>query len=223
MRCAASDTWTRGRCVIVALTQPAGRERGKLMNEDILISNLIPAMWVVWASYWAVSARAAKLTVRRESRASRLLNLTPLVIGALLLAVPHVPSPLFATRILPRSLATYFTGVALVFLGLAFAVWARRHIGTNWSGTVTVKQDHELVRTGPYRIVRHPIYTGLLAAFAGSAVARGELRGVWAILLCAVAFQIRVRLEERWMRQEFGAEYASYSAEVPALIPFWPC
>ncbi|HEY5101937.1 MAG TPA: isoprenylcysteine carboxylmethyltransferase family protein, partial [Steroidobacteraceae bacterium] len=124
------------------------------MSEALLISNLIPAMWVAWASYWVASARAAKLSVRRESRASRLLNLTPLVIGALLVAVPHVPSPLFATRILPRSLATYITGVAIVFIGLAFAIWARRHLGTNWSGTVTVKQDHELVRTGAYRIVR---------------------------------------------------------------------
>jgi protein-S-isoprenylcysteine O-methyltransferase Ste14 len=193
------------------------------MNEELLISNLIPAMWVVWASYWAVSARTAKLTLRRESRASRMLNVMLLVIGILLVAVPHVPSPLFATRILPASLATYFTGVTLVFIGLAFAVWARRHLGTNWSGTVTVKQDHELVRTGPYRIVRHPIYTGLLTAILGSAVARGELRGIWAILLCTAAFQIRVRLEERWMQQEFGAEYARYRAEVPALIPFWPC
>jgi protein-S-isoprenylcysteine O-methyltransferase Ste14 len=154
--------------------------------------------------------------------ASRFTNIVPLVIGALLVAVPTIPSPLFATRILPATPATYWSGVTLVFLGLAFAIWARLHIGSNWSGTVTVKENHVLIRTGPYSIVRHPIYTGLLAAILGSGVARGELRLVWALVLCTIGFIIKLRLEERWMRQEFGDEYARYSAEVPALVPFWP-
>ena len=146
----------------------------------------------------------------------------PLIVGVLLVALPHLPSAVFATRILPRTLATYWTGVALVFLGLAFAVWARRHIGSNWSGTVTVKENHVLVRTGPYAWVRHPIYTGLLVAILGSAVARGELRGVWAVLLCSFAFVRKLRIEERWMRQVFGAEYERYRTTVPALIPLAP-
>jgi protein-S-isoprenylcysteine O-methyltransferase Ste14 len=137
-------------------------------------------------------------------------------------ALPYVPSPLFATRILPRTLATYGVGVTLVFLGLAFAVWARRHIGSNWSGTVTVKEDHVLICTGPYAWVRHPIYTGLLAAILGTAVARGELRGVWALALCTAAFVSKLRIEERWMRQVFGEAYERYSARVPALIPLFP-
>jgi protein-S-isoprenylcysteine O-methyltransferase Ste14 len=192
------------------------------MNAQFLMSNLIFGMWLAWGLYWMILARGAKQTVRQESRASRATHLAPLIVGALLVALPHVPTPLFATRILPATLATYLAGVALVFLGLAFAVWARLHIGSNWSGTVTVKEDHALVRTGPYGIVRHPIYTGLLLAILGSAVARGELRGVWAVALCTLSFVIKLRLEERWMRQVFGAEYARYSAQVPALIPFAP-
>jgi protein-S-isoprenylcysteine O-methyltransferase Ste14 len=194
---------------------------GDLMHTPLIIFNLIPAMWLAWALYWVICARNAKQTVRRESLASRAANVVPLVIGVLLVALPHIPSPLFASRILPRTLATYWTGVALVFLGLAFAVWARLHIGSNWSGTVTVKENHALIRTGPYRFVRHPIYTGLLAALLGSGVARGELRGVWAFLLCTIGFTIKLRLEERWMRQVFGEEYTRYSAEVPALVPRW--
>ena len=192
------------------------------MHRHLLIWNLIPAMWIAWCLYWIMSARNAKRTVRRESLASRASHVLPLVVGILLVALPHVPSPLFATRILPRTLATYGIGVALVFLGLAFAVWARRHIGSNWSGTVTVKENHVLICTGPYAWVRHPIYTGLLAAILGTAVARGELRGVWALALCAAAFVSKLRTEERWMRQVFGEAYERYSAAVPALIPLAP-
>ena len=195
---------------------------GELMNGQFLTSNLIFGMWLTWGLYWAVSARDVKRSVRREALASRATHLVPLIAGALLVALPHVPSALFATRILPATIATYWIGVATVFVGLAFAVWARRHIGTNWSGTVTVKEDHALVRTGAYGLVRHPIYSGLLLAILGSGVARGELRGVWAFALCTISFAVKLRLEECWMRQAFGEEYARYSAEVPALIPFWP-
>jgi len=192
------------------------------MHSHWLIWNLIPGMWIAWCLYWVISARGTKRTVRRESWVSRISHVLPLIIGILLVALPHIPSALFATRILPRTFVTYWVGVTLTFLGLAFAVWARRHIGSNWSGTVTVKENHALVRTGPYAWVRHPIYTGLLLAILGTAVARGELRGVWALALCTIAFVSKLRIEERWMRQEFGEEYARYSASVPALIPFAP-
>jgi protein-S-isoprenylcysteine O-methyltransferase Ste14 len=192
------------------------------MHRHWLIWNLIPAMWIAWCLYWIISARDAKRTVRRESLASRASHVLPLVIGILLVALPYVPSPLFAARILPRTLATYAVGVTLVFLGLTFAVWARRHIGSNWSGTVTVKEDHVLICSGPYAWVRHPIYTGLLAAILGTAIARGELRGVWALALCTAAFVSKLRIEERWMRQVFGEAYERYSAAVPALIPLSP-
>jgi protein-S-isoprenylcysteine O-methyltransferase Ste14 len=192
------------------------------MHRDLLIWNLIPLMWLAWCLYWVISARNVKRTVRRESIASRISHVLPLIVGVLLVAIPHLPSAVFATRILPRTLATYWVGVAFVFMGLAFAVWARRHIGSNWSGTVTVKENHVLVRTGPYAWVRHPIYTGLLAAILGCAIARGELRGVWAVALCTFGFVSKLRIEERWMRQVFGAEYERYSAAVPALIPLAP-
>jgi len=192
------------------------------MHRYWLIWNLIPLMWISWCLYWLISARNAKRTVRRESLTSRVSHVLPLVVGVSLVAVPHLPSAVFATRILPRTLAIYWMAVTLIFLGLAFAVWARRHIGSNWSGTVTVKQDHVLIRSGPYAWVRHPIYTGLLTAILGTAIARGELRGVWAMVLCTLGFVIKLRLEERWMRQVFGADYERYSAEVPALVPLWP-
>jgi protein-S-isoprenylcysteine O-methyltransferase Ste14 len=191
------------------------------MHRHWLIWNLIPLMWFAWGLYWVISARYAKPTMRRESLGSRASHVLPLLVGISLVVLPQLPSAVFATRILPRTFATYWIGVAIIFLGLAFAVWARRHIGSNWSGAVTLKENHVLIRTGPYAWVRHPIYTGLLSAVLGTAIARGELRGVWALALCTIGFVIKLRIEERWMREAFGGEYGRYSAEVPALVPLW--
>jgi protein-S-isoprenylcysteine O-methyltransferase Ste14 len=104
---------------------------------------------------------------------------------------------------------------------MLFSVWARVHLGGNWSGIVTIKHDHELIASGPYAIVRHPIYTGLLVAFIGSAMARGEWRGVLAVLIAWVALWRKLRLEERWMGERFGQQYEAYCRRVPALLPFW--
>jgi protein-S-isoprenylcysteine O-methyltransferase Ste14 len=94
------------------------------------------------------------------------------------------------------------------------------HIGRNWSGVVTVKQDHEMVRSGPYAIVRHPIYSGLLLAFLGTAVARGDWQALLAVPLVLVAFLRKIRLEERWMAEQFPRDYPAYRTRVPALVPF---
>jgi protein-S-isoprenylcysteine O-methyltransferase Ste14 len=108
----------------------------------------------------------------------------------------------------------------LTLAGLLFSAWARVHLGGNWSGIVTVKEDHELVRSGPYGIVRHPIYSGLLLAVVGSALARGEWRGVVAVVIVFWAFRRKMQTEERWMRERFGNGYQAYSERVPALVPF---
>jgi protein-S-isoprenylcysteine O-methyltransferase Ste14 len=192
------------------------------MHKDWLYWSLIAGLWIVWRLYWIASARDVKPSVRQESLGSRASHIIPLIVGVLLVALPTGPSALLADRLLPRTLATYWAGVVVIILGLAFAVWARRHIGSNWSGTVTVKTDHVLVRTGPYGWVRHPIYTGLLTAILGTAIARGDLRGLLGVVLCTIAFVIKLRIEERWMREVFGEEYQRYSKEVPALVPFWP-
>jgi protein-S-isoprenylcysteine O-methyltransferase Ste14 len=111
-------------------------------------------------------------------------------------------------------------GATLTFAGLAFAIWARFVIAGNWSSYVELKRDHELIVAGPYRWVRHPIYTGLLLAFVGSALAVGEWRGVLAVAIVAASFWRKLKLEEAVMRRQFGETYARYAARVPALIPF---
>ena len=92
-------------------------------------------------------------------------------------------------------------------------------VGAKWSSEEQLKQGHELILRGPYRLVRHPIYTGLLLAFLGSALALGELRGLLAFAILAVSFWFKLRLEERWMREQFGGAYADYMRRVKALVP----
>jgi protein-S-isoprenylcysteine O-methyltransferase Ste14 len=180
----------------------------------------IAAMWIAWLAYWVMAARDVKPVRRQESLPSRLGYGVPLGLGAILLASARFPVPWLDDRLLPRSAALYWAGTIIVAAGLAFMVWARRHLGRNWSGHVTLKQNHELIRTGPYHLVRHPIYTGLLAAILGTALAFGEWRGVLALVFVAAAVVWKMKLEERLLGEIFAEDYTRYRAEVPALIPF---
>jgi len=180
----------------------------------------IPAMWLVWVFYWWVASRDVKVVVRREPLASRLLHIVPLVIAVMLLSGRSTSTSLLGRRFLPLAQWPFWLGFLLTAAGVLFSVWARLHLGRNWSGTVTIKQDHELITTGPYALARHPIYTGLLLAFLGSAVAIGEWRGIVALALATGALWRKLRLEERWMREQFGPAYEAYMKRVAALLPF---
>jgi protein-S-isoprenylcysteine O-methyltransferase Ste14 len=182
---------------------------------------LVPGLWVAWLLYWRISAIGVKAARRRESSASRAAHLVPLVLAAILLWIDSIPAGgVLFERFLPRSNGAYWSGTALLALGLAFSVWARLYIGRNWSATVTIKEDHELIRGGPYALVRHPIYSGLLLAFIGSAIARAEWRGVLAVLIVLVALWRKLRLEERFMSETLGDEYRRYREHTAALIPY---
>ena len=181
---------------------------------------IFPVLWTAWVIYWYAARKRDKPVLRREPPVSRAAHMIPLMLAVALFAFPGLWRGWLSLRILPFSFAAYWIGVGLLLTGLAFTVAARWHLGGNWSGTVTVKQDHELIRTGPYALVRHPIYTGLLLGFIGSAISLGEVRGVVAVGLVIVAFLLKIRLEERWMTESFGDAYRRYRAEVKALIPY---
>jgi len=133
----------------------------------------------------------------------------------------QVPGQFLNTRLYAWAPWEFWTAVVATAAGLGFAVWARIHIGRNWSGTVTLKENHELVTSGPYAMVRHPIYTGLLLAIVGSALARGDGRSVLAVVIAWLSLWRKYRIEEAWMLETFGERYAAYRRRVPALIPFW--
>jgi protein-S-isoprenylcysteine O-methyltransferase Ste14 len=180
---------------------------------------LIPVLWVLWALVWLVMALRVKPVAWRESAASRIVNVIPLILAWWLFVARSLPDWLMQRWHEP-SWAWLWLGAVLVAAGLLLAVWARLKLAGNWSGTVTLKEGHEIVRSGPYRWVRHPIYSGLLLAFIGSAVALGQWRGLVAVLLAAVAFWARMRLEERRLGEHFGQTYAEYRRTSWALIPF---
>jgi protein-S-isoprenylcysteine O-methyltransferase Ste14 len=192
----------------------------------------IGIVWVLWIAVWLVASLRTKAVVQRESAGSRLLYSLPLWVSAFLLLLgkrTHLGAALIAAgapsawlyeRFVPLYPGIIWIGAPLVLVGILISFWARFHLGGNWSATVTVKQDHELVRTGPYRYVRHPIYTGLLTAVAGTACAVGQLRGIVAFALTFLGFWYKSRIEERMMVETFRDAYRSYQAQVKRLIPF---
>ena len=186
---------------------------------DAFYANLIPMLWLLWLGYWFVAGRNVKTTVRHESLASRAGHLVPVIVGAWLLWRPRSPGGLLDGRMFATGMDLNLVGAGVVAVGLAFSVWARIHLGRNWSGTAPAQPAPERVRAGPNRYARHQIYTGLLIAFIGCAVARNEWRGMLAIAIIWAGFWRKLKLEERWMAEQFGDAYRRYIAEVPALIP----
>ncbi len=134
-----------------------------------------------------------------------------------LLVFPPLPILWLNTPVFPAFLSV---GACIVTFGIAFVVWARFVLGKNWSSSSAVKKDHELIRRGPYKWVRHPIYTGLGIAILGSALEHGEVRSLIAVAICAIGFLSRIRVEEELLIQQFQGEYLSYREEVPAFVPF---
>jgi protein-S-isoprenylcysteine O-methyltransferase Ste14 len=184
-----------------------------------LFLSLFIAMWGGWLAVWILMARSVKEATQTEARILRLSHIVPLLVAAGLLTA-RVPLPLLNNRFVPLAIWPAALGATLTFGGLAFCVWARFVIADNWSSDVQLKRDHELIIEGPYRWVRHPIYTGLLLAFIGSALAVGEWRGGLAVAIAAASFWRKLRREEAVMRRQFGDAYAEYAARVPALVPF---
>jgi len=172
---------------------------------------IINIAWVALALVWFAGALGTKRTARNESPGSRAQHVILTFIAFLLLFGPdHEWSGLETLR---------GAGVAMTLAGLAFAIWARLTIGRNWSGTVELKENHELVRRGPYRIVRHPIYSGLLVAMLGTAMAFGGWRGYLGFAIAFVAWKRKSLTEEQFMAEQFGDAYARYKTEVKALVP----
>ncbi|HEX5306181.1 MAG TPA: isoprenylcysteine carboxylmethyltransferase family protein [Dyella sp.] len=185
------------------------------------VARLIEAGWFIFIAYWAIQARAVKSTARSEPFLARFLKYwLPLMVGtALVLPWRGGDDTLLRARFAPPQLWLPLLGVLLLWAGVAFAIWARATLGRNWSAVVQVKRDHELVERGPYRWVRHPIYTGLLMAFLGTALALGEWRGLLGTAIVGVSFWFKLKLEERWMREQFGVRYDDYMRRVKALVP----
>jgi protein-S-isoprenylcysteine O-methyltransferase Ste14 len=177
-------------------------------------------LWFAICIIWLIGRLFSKRSVRTQTPGTRLPQAGLAAVAGFLVFSRYFHVGSLAARFLPDSDTAGAVGLLFTFLGLAVAVWARLPLGHNWSGTVTVKEDHQLIRRGPYAIVRHPIYTGFLVGFVGMALIIGEVRGLLGVAVLFVAFLLKSRTEEGFMRQQFGAQYTQYQHDVKALIPF---
>jgi protein-S-isoprenylcysteine O-methyltransferase Ste14 len=178
-------------------------------------------LWTAWMISWGLGALwASKPAARPPEREERFYWLLTLA-GSVLIFFNFRNGRMEMVWTNPDWIE--WTLFAVAALGLGFTWWARIHLGTLWSGRITRKADHHIIDTGPYGLVRHPIYTGILAALYATALLRPGPFGLAGAALLTVAFVVKARLEERFLIQELGAEaYAGYRARVPMLVPFWP-
>jgi len=174
-------------------------------------------MWdlllLVWVVLWFGRKRAKKL----ESPWEMAQHAVPIILGFWLLIEKSWIG--LNKRFLPESPVVLWIGLALTAVGVALAIWARLTLGANWSGVVTVKKNHELIRKGLYRWIRHPIYTGILIAFIGTAMIMGHVRGWLGLLMVWATFYFKARREERFLRQEFAERFEEHARHTGMFLP----
>jgi protein-S-isoprenylcysteine O-methyltransferase Ste14 len=169
--------------------------------------SFFPVVWIAFVLYWRIKAADTKTSQRLEPNAWPILRALTFLIVIVLLSIPRIPLPWLYRQLWPAGLWPFWIGAAVT-------------VGRNWSNAVTIKQDHELITTGPYALVRHPIYTGILTGFLGTAIALSQVRGVIGFVLIFLVLWAKLRMEEEWMRSQFGETYATYVHQTSALVPF---
>jgi protein-S-isoprenylcysteine O-methyltransferase Ste14 len=183
------------------------------------VRRIIPLLWLGIFVLWAIAGFASKKTVRPQFDLRARGPVWVVILAWFLLFNPQFRPGLLGSRFVPMTDAIAYTGFAITVAGLAFAVWARFYIGRNWDGLVALKEDHQLVRGGPYGIVRHPIYSGFMLATLGTAIVEGEVAGLVSTAMIVVAWGYKARVEEAFMIEQFGAEYEQYRRDVKGLVP----
>jgi protein-S-isoprenylcysteine O-methyltransferase Ste14 len=179
--------------------------------------DLLP--WYAFFVVWAVGALKVKQTKMMEPDAARLFTGILMVVAYLLLFSHYFEFGVLARRMFPSISSVEWFGVVLTYAGATIAIWARLILGQNWSARVTLKVGHELIHSGPYGYVRHPIYTGMLLAMAGTAIVVGEWKGAAAVVLSIVTFCLKAQREEQFMVTEFGERYQEYRSQTGFLVP----
>jgi protein-S-isoprenylcysteine O-methyltransferase Ste14 len=181
--------------------------------------HLATIAWLIFLVYWFISARKLKSVKQREPRGERLVQIMVMAVAYILMFNDQMSRGWLGIRFIEASPAIGKFGLALTVAGIAFAIWARWHLGENWSATVTLKEGHELINTGPYRRIRHPIYTGMLLAFVGTALTLGEYRALISIGIVLVAFYAKAKKEEQFLAQEFGEKFREHSRRTGMFLP----
>jgi protein-S-isoprenylcysteine O-methyltransferase Ste14 len=178
-----------------------------------MASLLWTLLMLVWLVLWFGMKRAKK----RETRWERLQHVVPVLLAFWLLFGKQWK--VLDTRVFPETPVSLWVGVLVTALGVGISIWARVSLKANWSGTVTLKKDHELIRKGLYRWIRHPIYTGMLVGFVGTELIKGNAPGVLGFALLWLSFYIKARREENFLRQEFGEGFEEHARQTGMFLP----
>lgn len=180
---------------------------------------LIDGPWIVFAVYWTIGALKTRRTAKKESFAARYGVMAIEVVGFYLLLSSDAAIGVLGQRVVRRTFELRVAGVVLLWAGIALALWARWHLGQYWSGRITIKEGHRLIRTGPYARLRHPIYSGLVLAAAGTAIEIDQWRGVVAVCVVILGFWIKGKREEALLTKQFGAEFDEHRRATGFLFP----
>ncbi len=173
-------------------------------------------LWIAFIAYWSVAAKNSGVAKSSESQRSRSIHELLLNGGLLLL---FVPVPGLAGHFLAQARSVTLAGLGVQAAFFLLAWWSRRHLGRNWSTNVRIAEEHELVRRGPYRFVRHPIYTAMLGMSLGTTIVSGQYHSLLGLLIIAIAYWRKIRIEEAALGGAFGAEYDEYRRKSWALVP----
>jgi protein-S-isoprenylcysteine O-methyltransferase Ste14 len=179
----------------------------------ILLSGIL---WFVLIGYWSIPVKNRPEAKSTEPAKSRQLHEGLLLLAILLL---FIPVPGLTHRIVQPTLALVVTGLTTQVASMALYYWARQYLGRFWSGAVTITAEHQLIRTGPYRLLRHPMYTAVLGMFVGTVVVSWQIHALVGLALGIVVYLRKIRIEERTIREAFGADYESFRRKTWRLIP----
>ena len=180
---------------------------------------LVEGPWILFCAYWAIGALKTRRTVSQESLASRARFILLEIAGYVLLFSDIAAFGALGHRVFHRSYAIAVTGVALTWMGIAIALWARWHLGQYWSARITLKEDHKLIRTGPYAHLRHPIYSGIILAAAGGALAIDKWRCFAGVAFIVLGYWMKARKEETMLAAQFGEAFKEHCRHAGFLIP----
>ncbi len=180
---------------------------------------LVEFPWIVFVLYWIVSAIRTRDTLQTESFASRYAILLIEAAGFVLLFRHSAGIGFLGHRVMHRTLPSAIVGSILTWMGIGLAIWARYHLAEYWSARITIKEDHQLIRTGPYTRLRHPIYSGIVLAAIGSAVVIDQWRCVLGVCLVLIGYCIKARKEETMLTQQFGDAFREHQKQAGFLIP----
>lgn len=192
------------------------------MDMNDIIHTLMNIAWGILIMYWFISGITAKRSAFKENLLKQFIYYwLPLILAIYLLGPDErYGNSLISGNFVSNTNLSGLIGLLLCYLGLVIACWSRYLLGKNWSVSVQKKEDHELIKKGAYKFIRHPIYSGLILMFLGNAIILGRWRGLAAVSIVFISFWFKLKKEEQWLTDLFGNKYREYILETKAIIPW---